>query len=121
MRMLVLVVLLTLIGCAVPTNLENARNSTVPARDGPERKCDRPQTVFPREALSMIGSKPVRTTLRFELLATGRVGATSVKTSSGYKVLDDAAATAVGKMKCAPLTTLDKSVWLETWYDFKVE
>ena len=121
MRSLIAVLASALVGCAASPPMESAKNSTVPARDAPERKCDRPATDFPRGALSTLGSTPVRTTLRFELLATGQVGVVNVKTSSGKKVLDDAAVKAIGRMKCAPLATSGPSVWLETWYEFKVE
>lgn len=121
MRLLLIALASTLVGCTIPPRMESEQNSTVPAKDAPERKCDRPATDFPRAALSKLGSAPVRTTLRFELLATGQVGTVNVKTSSGQKILDDAAVKAIGKMKCAPLTTSTQTVWLETWYEFKVD
>jgi TonB family protein len=120
MRSLIVMIASTLVGCA--TQLEPAAKSTIPAnRDAPERKCDRPTTMFPSLALSKIGPTPVRTTVRFELLASGQVGDVKIKESSGHKVLDDAAVTAAFKMKCTPLGASEKSEWLETWYEFKVQ
>ena len=121
MRIALLLIVLAIIGCANSDRLESAANSTISSKDAPERKCDRPTTVFPKRALSSMRSSPVRTTLRFEVLATGQVRTVNVKSSSGQKILDDAAIEAAMKITCSPLLSSSQSIWLETWYEFKVE
>ena len=121
MRISTLLIGLTVVACSTSNQQESAANSTISSKDAPDRKCDRPTLAFPKQAMSVSRSKPVRTTLRFELLATGQVGTVNVKSSSGDKVLDDAAVDATLKIKCTPLPPSTPSVWLETWYEFKAE
>ena len=116
-----LIIASTLVGCSTASRMEPPPLSTIVANGTPERKCDRPTTVFPSEARTMVWARPVRTTLSFEVLPAGQVGAVNVKKSSGSKALDKAAVEAIMKMHCAPLAASEKSTWLETWYEFKVE
>ena len=101
--------------------MELVKTSTISGKGRPERNCDQPIPAFPKEALSKLGSKPVRTTIRVQVLASGQVEDVRIRESSGYKVLDDAAVTAAFKIKCTPFADSEKPDWLETVYEFKVQ
>lgn len=120
MRTLLPAVAFVLAGCSMSSRMEPPPLSTISAKGAPERKCDRPATAVPREALYKLQTTPVRTTLRFEVLPAGKVGTVNVKESSGNRVLDDAAVRAITKLQCAPVDS-EQPIWLETWYEFKVQ
>src|ERR1039457_4326394 len=119
MRISTFLISLTFVACSTSNQQESAANITISSKGSPDRKCDRPTLEFPKQAMSPSRSKPVRTRLQFELLASGQVGTVNVKSSSGDKVLDDAAVDAARQIKCTPLPPSTPSVWLETWYEFK--
>lgn len=121
MRIHMAALAVALAGCATSSLVESPANSTIKRTGAAERNCDRPTTVLTRESLPLLRSTPVRTTLRFEVAATGEVGTVTVKTSSGQKVLDDAAVAAIKKMKCTPLQAGSPSVLLESWYEFQLQ
>ena len=56
--------------------------------------------------------------LQVHVLADGTAGAVKIKKSSGYKILDDAAATAVNKWKFTPAKRGDTPI--DFWYDVPI-